>query len=163
MKRATKLFSITLLVIGYLIIQADVVFAVTACPDPVSYTQPDGSKITIIIRGDEFFHWTETTDGYTIMTNAARTFEYAALDNSGKLVFSGIQARDPAMRTQTETSWLIKTGKHLFFSEQQIMEMKGNLFNGGNPYAPLMGGFPTIGTRNFIIHHSKFCESKIRS
>ncbi len=159
MKRATKLFSITLLVIGYLIIQADVVFAVTACPDPVSYTQPDGSKITIIIRGDEFFHWTETTDGYTIMTNAARTFEYAALDNSGKLVFSGIQARDPAMRTQTETSWLIKTGKHLFFSEQQIMEMKGNLFNGGNPYAPLMGGFPTIGTRNLLVILANFSDT----
>ena len=40
------------------------VSAVPACPDPVDVSQPDGSKVRLQLRGDEFFSWHETPEGY---------------------------------------------------------------------------------------------------
>ncbi|WP_352425789.1 M6 family metalloprotease domain-containing protein [Aminomonas paucivorans] len=70
-----------------------VVLALTLCaagawgapanPFPVSVTQPDGTKITVFQRGDEFRHWTETPDGYSLARNPVTKFwEYAV--RSGK-------------------------------------------------------------------------------
>jgi len=43
--------------------------AVPADPTPREVTQPDGTKIQVRLRGDEFFHWTETPNGYAVVTN----------------------------------------------------------------------------------------------
>jgi M6 family metalloprotease-like protein len=159
MRRKSAFFYIALVVIGLLLIQADNAFAVIANPDPISYTQPDGSKLTILLKGDEFIHWAVTSDGYTIMTNSQGTYEYAAVDNLGRLVFSGIQAKDPDRRPQFERSWLTKTGKGLFFSEAQIREMKDQLVNGRAPNAPLTGGFPATGTRKLLMILANFSNT----
>jgi hypothetical protein len=159
MKNKYLLFCIMLLTIGQFLTQADVAFAVIANPEPISYTQPDGTKLTILLKGDEFIHWAVTTDGYTIMTNSKGAYEYAAVDATGRLVFSGIQANDPLKRTQTEISWLNKTGKGLFFSKAQITEMKGILTAGGAPQAPLMGGFPSTGTRKLLMILANFSNT----
>ncbi|HOK36255.1 MAG TPA: hypothetical protein PLR72_03240, partial [Paludibacteraceae bacterium] len=42
------------------------VFAVPAYPYPIKVTQPDGSDITFIMKGDEFYHYHTTLDGYPI-------------------------------------------------------------------------------------------------
>ena len=45
--------------------------AIPADPTPVKVTQPDGSTVTVRLHGDEFFHITQTIDGYTLVKNAA--------------------------------------------------------------------------------------------
>ena len=159
MKTRTQLFCITLLAIGNLLLQANTAFAVVANPEPIIYTQPDGSKLAILLKGDEFIHWAVTSDGYTIMTNSGGTYEYAVADGLGRLVFSGIQAKDPGNRSQEEVSWLAKTGKGLFFSDSQVKEMKIQLNNGGAPDAPLMGGFPSTGTRKLLMILANFSNT----
>ncbi|MDP1623299.1 MAG: M6 family metalloprotease domain-containing protein [Bacteroidales bacterium] len=159
MKRGTQIFCIALVALAQMLMKADNTFAVIANPDPISYTQPDGSVLTILLKGDEFIHWAVTTDGYTIMTNSKGTYEYAATDNSGRLTFSGIQANDPGKRSNAETTWLKRTGTGLFFSETQIKEMKGILINGGAPKAPLMGGFPSTGTRKLLMILANFSNT----
>jgi M6 family metalloprotease-like protein len=47
----------------------------------------------------------------------------------------------------------------LFFSKDQVGEMKDILQNGGAPYAPLSGGFPTTGTRNLIMILANFSNT----
>ena len=37
--------------------------AAPAYPFPITVTQPDGTQLTILLHGDEHFHWTTTTDG----------------------------------------------------------------------------------------------------
>ena len=44
--------------------------AVPACPTPIRVTQPDGTVISVTQRGDEHFHWAETTDGRTLLRGA---------------------------------------------------------------------------------------------
>ncbi len=135
------------------------VHAVSAGPDPVTYTQPDGSKLTIILKGDEFIHWAVTTDGYTVMTNSRGIYEYAARNGSGTLVFSGIKAHDPLNRTASENSWLAKTGKGLTFSSDQLMNIKAQLDSVKAPHTPLMGGFPSGGARKLLMILANFSNT----
>ena len=45
--------------------------AIPADPTPGQVTQPDGSKLTVVLHGDEFFNYLTTLDGYTIVKNEA--------------------------------------------------------------------------------------------
>jgi hypothetical protein len=61
MKKTFTLCCTILMVIGQLLVFHCETFAVTASPAPVHYTQPDGSMLTLYVKGDEFIHWAETT------------------------------------------------------------------------------------------------------
>ena len=135
------------------------VYSVTANPSPVIYSQPDGSKLTICLKGDEFIHWAQTADGYTIMPNKQGAYEYARHDSYGRLVFSCVTAHDAGKRNQSETDLLNDIPKGLFFSTEQVREMKDLLKNSGAPYAPLTGGFPTTGTRNMVLILANFSNT----
>ncbi len=87
--------------------------AVPADPTPVTVTQPDGSQLTISLHGDEFYHFTTTADGYTVVRSQAGGYTYAALDGSGRIVPSAIAAHNPGQRTAAERTMLGKTGKFL--------------------------------------------------
>lgn len=54
--------------------------AVIAYPQPITVTQPDGSRITIRIHGDEYFNYTTTVDGYTVARRSDGFFYYADYD-----------------------------------------------------------------------------------
>ena len=58
--------------------------AVPACPDPKAITQPDGSTVTVILHGDEYYHFSTTTDGYTVMKNDKGFYTYAQLNAEGE-------------------------------------------------------------------------------
>jgi len=48
------------------------------------WTQPDGSKVTLRVIGDEFYARTETLDGYTVVFDpATKTYHYATLTPDG--------------------------------------------------------------------------------
>ncbi|MDR1973130.1 MAG: M6 family metalloprotease domain-containing protein [Bacteroidales bacterium] len=64
--------------------------AVPANPNPVEKTQPDGTKITVLIKGDEHVHWLESVDGYTLMYNDKKEVVFATHDSRGDLVPSKI-------------------------------------------------------------------------
>ncbi len=60
--------------------------AVPANPALVNFSQPDGTKIKVALRGDEFYHWNEDAKGYTIIKDTStKTWYYAEKDASGAL------------------------------------------------------------------------------
>ncbi|MGL5019506.1 MAG: M6 family metalloprotease domain-containing protein, partial [Luteolibacter sp.] len=69
---------------------------------PIEWTQPDGTKLSLRVLGDEFYARTETLDGYTVVfIPASRSYEFARRSADGKtLVPSGIQPGkgDPSAR-----------------------------------------------------------------
>lgn len=82
-------------------------FAVTAYPYPVEITQPNGSKLIIVQKGDEFFGWIETTDGYSIIKNKNGIFEYATLNDDGRIILSGVQVKNVDERSTDETAFIV--------------------------------------------------------
>lgn len=63
-------------------------YAIPASPEAFIYTQPDGSKLTLYQRGDEYFHWTETDNNDVVIKNG-EWYEYATIINN-QIVASGI-------------------------------------------------------------------------
>ena len=86
--------------------------AVPAIPTPQKVTQPDGTELTVRIKGDEFYGYITTLDGYTIIKNDNGYYTYATLVND-EVVPTKIIARDEQQRNASDKAWLEKTGKFL--------------------------------------------------
>lgn len=98
--------------------------AVPANPHPIKYTQPDGSVITVQLKGDERVHWAESSDGYTLLSNGKNGWEYAVTDDAGDLKVSGVLAREVNKRTAGELKLLQRVEKRNRFSQKQIDMLK---------------------------------------
>ncbi|MBR1882060.1 MAG: M6 family metalloprotease domain-containing protein, partial [Muribaculaceae bacterium] len=79
--------------------------AIPAHPGTTAMPQPDGTMITIELHGDEYYCFTTTADGYTLLQNEQGAYEYAR--RSGDiLVSTGVMAHDAALRTASENALL---------------------------------------------------------
>ncbi|MDR1974033.1 MAG: M6 family metalloprotease domain-containing protein [Bacteroidales bacterium] len=83
-----KYLSTLLLLSSFLM--SSVLFGVPANPNPIEKTQPDGTKITVLLKGDEKIHWMETQDGYTLMYNEEKYIVFATTDKAGNMMPSEI-------------------------------------------------------------------------
>jgi M6 family metalloprotease-like protein len=76
--------------LALLIATAPQALAVQARPGTFQDLQPDGTTITLRVRGDEHFNWTEDADGYTVIHNKG-WYEYARINPQGKMVPTGLK------------------------------------------------------------------------
>jgi len=67
------------------------VFGVPASPHSYEVRQPDGTVITLFIRGDEHFHWEEDAAGFTVVARDDGAYVYAILGVKGELAPSGLR------------------------------------------------------------------------
>lgn len=81
-------------------------FAVPAKRVKRQVQQPDGSVLTVMLRGDENFHYTSTEDGQPLVQRADGAYCYATLDSNGKLTASAQVAHDVENRGAAELSFL---------------------------------------------------------
>ena len=133
----------------FCIIVSRMAFAVSAYPGLVEYTQPDGTKLSLYLKGDERTKWALSEDGYTLMHNKAGYFEFAVQDEKGDMVPSGVVAKNVLQRGLKEKSLLDKTKKSLFFSKDQlsIISQINQVYAQESAIAQ---AFPTTGTRKLI-------------
>ncbi len=62
-------------------------YAVPAYKNIIELIQPDGSKINVRLFGDEFYHWYEDLQGYTILKDVtSKNWVYAEKSSNGSLV-----------------------------------------------------------------------------
>lgn len=76
--------------------------AVPASQKPFDITQPDGTVITLHMVGDEYYHWTETTDNQVVIRSEEGYYEYATIQN-GEIVPSGVKASNTIVDAQLNT------------------------------------------------------------
>lgn len=76
--------------------------AVPASQKPFDITQPDGTVITLHMVGDEYYHWTETTDNQVVIRSEEGYYEYATIQN-GEIVPSGVKASNTIVDSQVNT------------------------------------------------------------
>jgi M6 family metalloprotease-like protein len=122
--------------------------AVPAYPYPIKYTQPDGSVITVQLKGDERVHWAESSDGYTLLSNGKNGWEYAVTNDAGDLKVSGILAREMNKRTAGELKLLQRVKKGNRFSIRQVNMLK-------SAWEAQNGSDELIGTGQFFNQDSK--------
>ena len=65
--------------------------AVPASPEGREIVQPDGTKFVLHVRGDEFFSWKETSEGYAVERDDADGFWKYARPIAGKVGFRTIR------------------------------------------------------------------------
>lgn len=87
------------------------IMAVPAHPKPVKVQQPDGSYVTIQLRGDEWLSFNTTVDGYSVVKNEQGYYVYAALEQ-GQLKATRQVAHDVADRQTAECQFLTSIRKH---------------------------------------------------
>jgi len=118
-----------------------------AYPKPIQFTQPNGSTVTITLKGDEHTKWAATTDGYTLMSSATGYYEYAITDSRGFLIPSGVAAKNAEKRTTEDLSLLSGISKGLLFSREQNQMLKSIR---AIRRAEAKRAFPTTGNRKLI-------------
>ena len=96
-----------------------------AYPELVVFTQPHSKiQVNIFLQGDEFVHWAETEDGYSLVHADDGSFVYATKDANGNMVPSAFVATNKDMRTLQVEQFLASTPRHLRFSSKQIDKMR---------------------------------------
>ena len=81
-------------------------FAVPAKRVKRQVQQPDGSVLTVMLRGDENFHYTSTEDGQPLVQRADGAYCYATLDAGGMLTASSQVAHNEGSRGAGEQAFL---------------------------------------------------------
>lgn len=83
----------------------DPAFSAPAYPDTIVLRQPDGSRFEARVRGDEFFGWYETVDGYPIEQDPKSKQWIYATDPSGRQTRSLQTARVVGQTAPGGTPW----------------------------------------------------------
>lgn len=102
-----------LLLFAIAMLTASMAMAVPAHPGTATVVQPDGTRLTIRLCGDEYLHFNTTADGYTITQRADGCYVYAQRNASGGLEPSTCVAHNADERTADELLWLHDIDKHL--------------------------------------------------
>ena len=98
-------------------------------PEAITITQPDNSQITLVGKGNMNNHWTETTDGYSVV-RVNGFYEYA-IKNNGQLIGSGVRANNPSNRLQPELNYLSGVQKSI---TPDLNPLKSSILNQVNAH-----------------------------
>ena len=101
-----------LLLLTIVVAAAVKTWAVPANTEPYVATNPDGTTVTVVLHGDEFYSYHTTVDGYTVMRNHDGAWVYAKLEGS-RIAPTTVVAHDASARTGAELSLLASTPKQL--------------------------------------------------
>ena len=115
-----KTFITTLSAVLLLICPAITTHASPAYPGLVKGKQPDGTTISVYVRGDEKVHWMESEDGYSLLYDNNRAIVYAISNENGDMVPSSVVARDISLRSSSDQVFLKEIPKKLAYSSSQV-------------------------------------------
>ena len=130
--------------------------AVPAYPRPIQVRQPDGTLVTVCQLGDEPRHWTETTDGYTLLRDAAGFLTFAQLDADGRLQPSAVRfggTSAPARELRLKPHLRALTGADLTAAQvRSAVKAPTDL--------SVDATFPTTGRRKLLVLLVNFADTR---
>lgn len=135
--------------------------AIPADPRPKLVKQPDGSTLTVIMRGDERHHMTMTADGVPLYYNtASKTFEYASLAD-GRIRGSGIAAADAGKRDAQALEYVQNMDTQAM--KQAAMNAGGPMKAPSGPNRIRINDFPSLGKQKSLVVLWEFSDVKFES
>jgi len=149
----------------------------TAVPAPRKITtavQPDGTVLNIWLKGDEFFHYALSTDGYVLMPDENGFYTYAVQDSTGKLKTGSRIAMDEIKRSASDKLFLKSIKPGMSFSNVQLgnsikkryqkASEKKNLLRSASAIDPgLISGYPTTGSPRSLVILVNFSDVSFNS
>lgn len=142
--------------------------AIPADPQAKKMRQPDGSYVTVMMRGDEHCHMLFSTDGTPLFYNAkTHAFEYAQL-KAGRLSGSGIIAKDAADRDMKAKAYVAKMDMNAIqkaaLQNRSFETAKSNgSRKAGSPKRIRINDFPTIGHKKSLVILWEFSDTNFTS
>ena len=133
-------------------------WAAKAYPGPITVTQSDGTKLTVLMYGDEDGHWFTTTDN-VLLSHVGTDFFIARIETDGSLQATQQLAHEPAMRNQTERQLALDQQplRQTFLSQtMKAMESKKQRRIGVGTASPSY--FPHTGTPKAMVILVQFAD-----
>jgi len=124
--------------------------AVPASPYPFKITQPDGTEITIRLRGDEFFKYKTTEDGYPLIADTKGILTYAKVNTSGNLISTNVKANDIKKRSTSELQLIQTLTPNINFTKQSLLK-RAQRAAAVIPSSTLKKVYPLIGTPKSLV------------
>lgn len=125
--------------------------AVPAYPYPTQLTQPDGTKITVLLKGDEFHHYYTTEDNYLLIKDEKGFFCYAQAEQNGEIKSLHIRAKEVKKRSKQEQKLLLQTKKvSSQFVASNKLKKRNRMVESGS-IAPRPSKFPRIGSPKSLV------------
>ncbi len=118
-----------ILLAAVLMLSSGTAWGISASPDPVTVEQPDGSSITLFLKGDEYFHWNEDATGFPVVrATDGKTWVYA-IEQLGQLMPTSVAAGSvnpllaglPKPDIQGLRSEALRNKRAMLESEEDIM------------------------------------------
>lgn len=109
---------------------------------PLDVLQPDGKIITVVSKGNMNHHWTETADGYTVIT-VNNAFEYATKIGND-LVSTGVLAHNPQDRIPGEMALVSAISKSLQPAVRNLKNTPLNYAPNGSKTYPTTGNIRVL-------------------
>ena len=133
--------------------------AIPALRDSVKIAQPDGTTVTVLIRGDEHAHLYVSTDGYPLAYDEAGYLRYARVEADSRLTTEGAPvARDVNRRTAAERRFLAALPKAdfpAFYATRRAAKRAASATRSAdNPIQ--IGNFPTEGEIRGLVILAQF-------
>ena len=97
--------SLRVLLLAVWLFQLTGLWAVPAHPGKLQVRQPDGTMLTLCLKGDEWCHYHTTADGYTVVKDSLGYYVYAELED-GVLKATAMTAHDEGERSAEEVAFL---------------------------------------------------------
>ncbi len=143
------------LILLLLLCSCIIIFADPAWPDSVLVHQPDGTNLWVYDRGDEFYNWTESTDGYPIVRNNGGIFEYASIE-SKQLKPSGVKVHNVQEKASVEASF---AKRQLAAVRKNLKKANSNVKRIGAQHRSLgIPSSPVVGTRKVLTILAQFTD-----
>jgi M6 family metalloprotease-like protein len=139
-----------LLITFICILTSNSLYAVPAYPHPIVKTLPDGSTITIKLRGNEHFKYTLSEDGYLIKQAADGFFYFQQLNESGEQTQTNIRVKEISQRS-TEERKLISTLKSFPDLSQSLQGIRARKVASSQKAKQSDNAFPLTGSPKSLV------------
>ena len=129
-----------------------------ARPGIIERELPDGSTLSLNLRGDESHHQYFSLDGYPVMESADGYFYYGTLSTQGRIESADIRVSNIESRDNHEKAFISGLDRELLISSLNH-DLKRNARAKHAPQ-PQRSNYPTIGEQHALVVLVEYTDSK---